>query len=129
MIEISTLPKNYILVHVVVPEKYVILGLLTNNNQPFDFDGIMAENGNFYLGFDEVDGEWKSVLRTNAHINLTIEQFEYYLTNNEIIANEIKSEKLQRLGFKFIMASIAVFVLFIAFFLLLVTAYGFGIKF
>lgn len=129
MIDLNSLPKTSVIVRVVVPEKYVILHLLLNYNQPFDYDGIMAENGNFNLGFDEVEGEWKSVLRTNAHIVLTIEQFEYYLSNNKIIANEIKAEKLQRLGFKFIMASIAIFVLLITFFLLLVTAYGLGINF
>ena len=129
MIDIATLPKNYILVSVVVPEKYVILGLLTNKNQPFDYDSIMAENGNFDLGFDETEGEWKPILRSPKHIVLTVEQFEDYLSNNKIIANEIKAEKLQRLGFKFIMASIAIFVLLITFFLLFVTAYGFGINF
>ena len=129
MIDITTLPKNYILVHVVVPDKYVTLGFLKNSNQPFDYDGIMAENGNFYLGFDEVDGEWKSTLRKSKHIILTVEQFEYYLLNNQIIVNEVKAEKLQRLGFKFIMAGMAILVLFVVFFLLFVTAYGFGINF
>jgi hypothetical protein len=129
MINISTLPKTSVLVRVVVPEKCVILHFLSAYNQPFDYDGIMAENGNFYLGFDEADGEWKSTLRKPEHIVLTVEQFEYYLLNNQIIVNEVKAEKLQRLGFKFIMAGIAILVLFVVFFLLFVTAYGFGINF
>lgn len=129
MIDLNNLPKTSVIVRVVVPEKYVILHLLLSYNQPFDYDGVMAENGNFDLGFDETEGEWKPILRSPKHIVLTVEQFEDYLSNNKIIANEIKAEKLQRLGFKFIMASIAIFVLLITFFLLFVTAYGFGINF